>query len=123
MMLKARRLRPHKRARKIGGNAGGVYVAIADPTRRELLSLLRDEERSVNTLAGHFCVSRPAISKHLRVLREADLVRERRVGREHRYRINPEPLAEVRDWLGYFDRFWDEKLQALKTYVEDKQVG
>ena len=97
-----------------------MYVAIADPTRRELLTILGEGERSVNTLVRHFSVSRPAISKHLRILREAHLVRGRKVGREHRYRINPQPLSEVRSWLAYFDLFWDEKLAALKTHVEDQ---
>lgn len=96
-----------------------VFQAIADPTRRKLLGLL-DEEMSVTAISGHFPMSRTAVSKHLRVLREARLVKERRVGRETRYRIQPEPLVDVKDWLSYFERFWENKLGALKAYVESE---
>lgn len=97
-----------------------VFQAIADPTRRRLLALLDDQEKSVSTLSGHFAMSRTAVSKHLRVLRDAGLVKERKVGRETRYRLNPTPLVEVKDWLSYFERFWANKMGDLKAFVESK---
>ncbi len=95
-----------------------VFQAIADPTRRRLLALLDDKEMSVSALSGHFSMSRTAVSKHLRVLREAGLVKARKSGRETRYRLDPTPLVEVKDWLSYFERFWANKLEALKLFVE-----
>lgn len=96
-----------------------VYAAIADPTRRKLLELLLDQEQSISALTRYFSISRVAISKHLNVLEEAGLVHERKVGREHRYQINPEPLREAHDWLARYEQFWDEKLANLKALIED----
>ncbi len=96
-----------------------VFAAIAEPTRREILSLLARQEMPVRALTEHFPISRPAVSKHLRVLREAGLVAETKVGRERRYRVRVERLREIRDWILYFDQFWPDALQALKTYVEE----
>lgn len=98
-----------------------IYAALADPTRRELLELLQAQEQSINALSKHFPVSRVAVSKHLSVLEEAGLVQERKVGREHRYQLNPKPLRGAYDWLARYEHFWDEKLANLKAYVEDKQ--
>ena len=95
-----------------------VFQAVADPTRRELLGLLGDRELPLKDLTGHFSMSRTAVSKHLRVLSDAGLVRERKVGRETRYRLNADPLLELKRWLAYFDRFWENKLSLLKHYVE-----
>ncbi|MCC3375963.1 helix-turn-helix transcriptional regulator [Cohnella sp. REN36] len=95
-----------------------VFQAIADPTRRRLLGLLSEGEMPVNALSSHFPMSRTAVSKHLRILSEAGLVSEEKVGRETRYRLQPEPLQELRDWLGYFERYWNNKLAALKLLVE-----
>lgn len=95
-----------------------VFQAIADPTRRRWLSLLDDQEKSVSTLSRHFAMSRTGVSKHSRVWREAGLVHERKVGRETRYRLDPTPLVEVKDWLSYFERFWSNKMEALKMFVE-----
>jgi DNA-binding transcriptional ArsR family regulator len=90
-------------------------AAIADPIRRRVLELVRDEELPAGELAAHFDVSRPAVSKHLRVLREAGLVRERRAGKLRLYRADPAPLAELRDWL---ERYWDDRLNTLKEVAE-----
>jgi len=99
-----------------------VFQAIADPTRRKLLKLLSKEEMPVTAISGHFPMSRTAVSKHLRVLADAGLVKERKVGRETRYKLEPEPLYELKDWLQYFELFWENKLTALKLFVEsDKQ--
>ncbi len=96
-----------------------VYSAIADPTRREMLELLGTRELSITAIAKHFPVSRVAISKHLAVLEQAGLVEERRVGREHRYQLNPVPLHQAYAWLAHYEHFWQEKLMSLKAHVED----
>lgn len=95
-----------------------VFQAIADPTRRKLLRLLGDGEMAVTVISGHFPMSRTAVSKHLRILADAGLVKERKVGRETRYRFEPEPLLELKRWLAYYDRYWDNKMALLKQYVE-----
>ena len=95
-----------------------VFQAIADPTRRKLLRLLDDGEMAVGALSSHFPMSRTAVSKHLRILADAGLVRERKIGRETRYRMDPDPLLELRRWLSYYERYWDNKLSALERYVE-----
>jgi DNA-binding transcriptional ArsR family regulator len=89
--------------------------AIADPGRRQILLLVRDRERAAGEIAAQFDVSWPAISQHLRVLRQAGLVTERREGAKRFYRARPEGLREVRDYL---DGFWDERLEQLKREVE-----
>lgn len=98
-----------------------IFQAIADPTRRELLSLLAEKELSVTVISGHFPISRTAVSKHLHILEEAGLVSERKVGRETRYKLQPEPLKELKKWLSYYERFWDKKLIALKNFVENDE--
>ncbi|NRD76172.1 winged helix-turn-helix transcriptional regulator [Bacillus sp. BRMEA1] len=95
-----------------------VFQAIADPTRRRLLKLLSGEEMPVTAISEHFPISRTAVSKHLRVLADAGLVQERKVGRETRYKLEPKPLYEVTDWLRYFEIFWENKLAALRQLVE-----
>lgn len=95
-----------------------VFEAIADPTRRSLLKLLVDREMPVTVISGHFPISRTAVSKHLRILSEAGLVKERKVGRETRYRLDPEPLMELKRWLAFYERYWENKVQALKRFVE-----
>ncbi|MBB6216248.1 DNA-binding transcriptional ArsR family regulator [Anaerosolibacter carboniphilus] len=99
-----------------------VFQAIADPTRRELLSLLADQEMPVKEISQHFPITRTAVSKHLHILEEAGLVSERKVGRETRYKLQPEPLLELKQWLSYYERFWNKKLAALKNFVEDKEI-
>jgi DNA-binding transcriptional ArsR family regulator len=95
-----------------------VFQAIADPTRRSLLRLLVDQELPVTVISGHFPMTRTAVSKHLRILSDAGLVKGRKVGRETRYRLEPEPLLELKKWLAYYERFWENKLAALQRYVE-----
>jgi len=98
-----------------------VYQAIADPTRRDILKILAEKERPISEITSHFSMSRTAIAKHLHVLSEADLVSGQKVGREKRYRLQPESFKELKEWLTYFDRFWDNKLAMLKYLVEDKE--
>lgn len=95
-----------------------VFQAIADPTRRKLLGLLAEQEMPVTAISGYFPISRTAVSKHLRILSDAGLVKEQKVGRETRYSLQPEPLLELKRWLSYFERFWENKLNALKYFVE-----
>ena len=89
--------------------------AISAPRRRRILALVRDEELSAGEIAAHFDVSRPAVSQHLTVLREAGLVEERRNGTRRLYRARPQGLAELKAFL---DGFWDERLEALKREAE-----
>src|SRR5256885_16912973 len=91
------------------------FRAVADPTRRAVLEYLLGKPHSVNELADHFDVSRPAISKHLRILKDARVVRERRDGRHRIYELNPEGLKALRE---YFDRFWSDALDAFKRAAE-----
>jgi DNA-binding transcriptional ArsR family regulator len=99
-----------------------IFQAIADPTRRELLSLLADQEMPVTMITEHFPITRTAVSKHLHVLEEAGLVSERKVGRETRYKLQPEALLELKQWLSYYERYWDRKLAALKSFVEASET-
>ncbi|ATH92644.1 ArsR/SmtB family transcription factor [Bacillus glycinifermentans] len=95
-----------------------VFRAVADPTRRKLLKLLADREMPITDISSHFPITRTAVSKHLRILSEARLVSERKAGREKLYRLHPEALIELQEWLSYFERYWDNKLSMLKHYVE-----
>lgn len=92
--------------------------ALADPTRRRIFEMLGDGGRSVGALAAELPVSRPAVSQHLRVLKEAKLVRDEAEGTRRIYRIDPQGLGAIRQWL---DRFWDEKLEAFRKEVESSR--
>ena len=97
-----------------------VFTAIAHPVRRQLLDMLTDKEHSVNELAEPFAphMSRPAISQHLRILLDTGLVSEARQGRERRYRLHAERLYEVQQWLTTYQRFWQNRLDALGDYLD-----
>jgi DNA-binding transcriptional ArsR family regulator len=97
-----------------------VFAAISHPARRRMLDLLTETERSVSDIAGHFKMSRPAVSQHLRVLLDAGLVTEQRHGRERRYRLVPERLSPVRDWIAHYERFWDDRLQRLQEQLTNR---
>lgn len=96
-----------------------VFRAIADPHRRRILDLLRERERTVSELHRHFAVSQPALSQHLRVLRQAGLVRQRPEGRHRVYRLDPVQLAKVYDWVAHYEEFWSERLVALRRYLDE----
>lgn len=98
-----------------------VFSAIADPTRRSILDALRRQERSAGDIAAMFPVSRPAISRHLRVLRTSGLVKERRVRQSRLYSLNPEPLKDVEKWLDHYRVFWAARLHDLKRVVESSR--
>jgi DNA-binding transcriptional ArsR family regulator len=97
-----------------------VFQAISDPIRREIILLLSENKLTLNGVSENFKISRPAISKHVRILEECGLVTINQLGRERYCKVNPEPLNEVYDWLSYFDKFWDKKLNALKKLLEEK---
>ena len=92
--------------------------AIAAPRRRAILTLVRDDELSAGEIASHFDVTRPAVSQHLNVLKEAGLVSERRNGTRRLYRARPEGLVELKDFL---EEFWDVRLEALKREAEKEE--
>lgn len=100
-----------------------VYRAISDPTRRAILDKLRRGPTPVNTLASEFSQSRPAISKHLRILRAAHLVKERREGRERHYRLEAKPLRDVARWLEEYRNLWEHNLNRLKQHLESEKGG
>ncbi|MEO0470598.1 MAG: metalloregulator ArsR/SmtB family transcription factor [Bacteroidota bacterium] len=94
-----------------------VFQAIADPVRRDIIGLLARESMSVNAVAGNFAISRPAISKHLRILRECGLIQMEQKGRERHCRIQPQNLAPVADWVEPFRKLWEEKLDRFEAYL------
>jgi DNA-binding transcriptional ArsR family regulator len=99
-------------------STAAAFQALADPTRRAVLDLLRRGALPAGQIAREFPVSRPAISKHLRLLRRARLVEERREGRHRLYRLNAEPLRGVDAWLNEYRNFWQSNLTRLKAFVE-----
>ena len=96
-----------------------TYEALAEPRRREILDLLRDGERPVGELVDRLTLSQPAVSKHLKVLREAGLVVVRQDAQRRWYRLRLEPLAEVDAWLEPYRAFWSSQLDALERHLED----
>jgi DNA-binding transcriptional ArsR family regulator len=106
------------RDRSVTYASSPTFTALADPTRRAVLDLLRQGSQPAGRIASAFPVSRPAISKHLRILRRAHLVEQRREGRHRFYRLNPDPLRAVDSWLEQYRKFWSASLGNLKTFVE-----
>ena len=96
-----------------------VFKAVSDPTRRAMLDLLRVQERTATELAAPFAISQPASSRHLKVLRQAGLVRAVADGRSRVYRLQPEPLRAVFDWAEHYQRFWTDKLAGLGTLLDE----
>jgi DNA-binding transcriptional ArsR family regulator len=101
---------------------GDVFGALANPVRRRLLEALRDGPCAAGDLAGRFALSRPTVSEHLAVLRNAHLVREEPRGRHRYYHLAAEPLADVQDWLHPFERYWRTRLTALRDVVEGEDL-
>jgi DNA-binding transcriptional ArsR family regulator len=104
-----------------------AFNAIAEPQRREVLVLLRGGERPVTELARDLGMSQPQASKHLRVLREVGLVRVRGVGKQRLYGLDARGLRPIHEWVGGFERFWNETFDRLDEYVQElkktKQEG
>jgi DNA-binding transcriptional ArsR family regulator len=97
-----------------------VFAAIAHPARRRILDALRAGHQPVHALAAPFSMSRPAVSQHLKLLREAGLVSEVRHGRERRYALQPERLRDVADWLAHYEQFWTTRLHDLGAYLDEE---
>jgi DNA-binding transcriptional ArsR family regulator len=95
-----------------------AFEVVAEPTRRRILELLRDGERPVNDLVGALSLTQPAVSKHLRVLRDAGFVEVRREAQRRVYRLQPEPLVEIDDWLTPFREAWSRRLDALEAHLD-----
>jgi DNA-binding transcriptional ArsR family regulator len=104
-----------------GRQRDAVFRAVSDPTRREILGILRGGQRTVGGIAANFRMSRPAISKHLRLLHKAGLVTTRKHGAANLCSLNAKPLAAIGDWLRDYQSFWNVSLKSLKKYVEERQ--
>lgn len=98
-----------------------TFHALADPTRRGILEQLSRGQTRVTDLARPYRISLPAVSKHLRVLEDAGLVIRSRVGREHRIRIDPQPIQRARDWISLYADVWQEQFDALDAYLKEAQ--
>lgn len=97
-----------------------AFRALADPTRRDILCLLGDGEMTVAQVSEKFDMTRAAVKKHLNMLEDGALIRVERRGRETFNALRPEGMEPVRDWLAYFDRFWDARLDNLKSAIENR---
>jgi DNA-binding transcriptional ArsR family regulator len=99
-----------------------AFHILADPSRRQILDLLLDGERSAGELVEALQISQPAVSKHLKVLREAGLAEVRADAQRRLYRLRPEPLAEIDAWLQPFRRYWATKLDKLERYLDEEEA-
>ena len=98
-----------------------TFAALADPTRRAILARLGAGEATVGELAAPFAISLPAISRHLKVLEQASLIRRTRDGQHRRCRVNPATLEQAADWLAFHRRFWDESFDRLAEHLQQSQ--
>jgi DNA-binding transcriptional ArsR family regulator len=98
-----------------------VFQAIADPTRREIISMIAHQSLNVNAVAGNFDVSRTAIYKHVKILTECGLIVIKQQGRERFYEARLEKLHEISDWVGQYRQFWMERFDALENYLKQMQ--
>jgi DNA-binding transcriptional ArsR family regulator len=103
--------------------ATSTFEALAQPTRREILDLLREGERSVGELVARVSLSQPGVSKHLRVLRDAGLVRVRVDAQRRLYGVRPEPLSEIDAWLAPYRHLWADRLDALERHLDANEGG
>jgi len=97
-----------------------TFAALADPTRRTILSLLAERERTISDLAGRFSMSLPAVSKHVRVLERAGLARVRRDGRVRRCALRPGPMREASSWIERYRRYWEASFDRLAEYLDEQ---
>lgn len=98
-----------------------VFQAIADPTRRDIIALVASKPLNLNSIAENFSISRPAVSKHIKILAECGLVHIRQQGRERYCEARLAPLNEVADWVSQYKQFWESKLDSLETYLDHLQ--
>jgi DNA-binding transcriptional ArsR family regulator len=99
-----------------------VFQAIADPHRRAIISLLADKKRTLNEVADSFKISRPAISKHVKILTECGLIQIEQKGRERYCELKAEKLSEVADWVEQYRKIWEDRFDALELYLEELQA-
>lgn len=99
-----------------------VFQAIADPTRREIISMIAHQTLNLNSIADKFHVSRPAISKHIKILTECGLITIKQQGRERHCEAKLQKLNEVSDWVEQYRKFWTQKLDALEIYLDELQT-
>lgn len=98
-----------------------VFQAIADPTRREILGLLTAQSLNLNSVAGNFNISRPAVSKHIKILTECGLIVIKKEGRDHYCEAKLDKLNEVSDWIEQYRQFWEQKFDSLENYLNTLQ--
>ena len=98
-----------------------VFRALADPTRRAIIDMLADGDRAIGDIAAEFDMTRPAVAKHLAILKEGGLLKVEKRGRERIHTLDPAALKTAAAWINRFDRFWDVRLAKLKEVVEDRQ--
>lgn len=106
--------------RSIGQLDTDVFTVIAHPVRRQILTALAQDDKTVSDLADPFKISRSAISHHLAILLDSNLVSVEKQGREHYYQLRPDNLNEVYRWIRQFEHFWSEKLDALEAYLDEE---
>ena len=99
-----------------------VFQAIADPTRREIISLVARQRLNLNSVAENFDLSRPAISKHIKILTECGLIVIKKQGRERYCEAKLDKLGEVSDWIEEYRKFWESKLDSLENYLQELQT-
>lgn len=102
-------------------STNSVFPAVADPTRRKIVDMLRGGEMRAGDIAAQFKISRPAVAKHMRVLKQAGLIKERREATARIYRLEPAGLAEIDVWIAPYRLFWASRLVTLKTMLEKKE--
>ena len=95
-----------------------AFRALSDPTRRDILRLLTQQDMTIAEVTDQFDITRPAVKKHLTILQEGNLIQVQAKGRERVNSLNPAGMAPVLDWLEYFNTFWDDRLSSLKTIIE-----
>lgn len=99
-----------------------VFQVIADPSRREILSLLTKDKYNINSIAENFDMSRPAVSKHIKILETAGFLAIEEIGRERYCILNQKGFNEIRNWMEYFDKFWNRKLKNLEMVMNSKKT-
>ena len=97
-----------------------AFQVIADPSRRHILQMLSQDSLTINDIAGHFDMSRPAVSKHIRILNEAGFISIEDIGRERHCALKQDGFNELHAWMDYYDNFWNNKLKKLETILNNK---
>jgi DNA-binding transcriptional ArsR family regulator len=99
-----------------------AFQVIADPSRRHMMQLLSKDSMTINSLAENFDMSRPAVSKHIKIMYNAGFITIKDIGRERYCTLNQDGFEEVQDWINYFDKFWSGKLKKLETLLNNKAI-